>query len=96
MRQLILLLGSLIALAGCSSSVDVVQTGVNTYSIRKESRTVVLGIDGLKESAVREATSYCARYSSTADVVSEVDSRPPYIAGTASWVEIGFQCVPWQ
>jgi len=95
MRQLVLLLGCLITFAGCSSSAEVVQVGANTYSIRKESRTAVLGIEGLKEAAVQEATSYCERYSSALEVVSELDSRPPYIAGTSSWVEIRFQCTPW-
>lgn len=96
MHQLVLLLGCLIILAGCSSSADVVQIGTDTYSIRKESRTAMLGINGLKQSALTEATSFCESYSSSAEVLSESDSRPPYIAGTSSWVEIQFQCIPWR
>ncbi|MBT8148016.1 MAG: hypothetical protein KJN90_14250 [Gammaproteobacteria bacterium] len=96
MRRLLMLLGCLIILVGCSSRADVVQVGTDTYSIRKESRTAMLGIDGLRDAAVAEASSYCESYSSSADALSESESRPPYIAGTSSWVEIQFQCIPWR
>ena len=96
MHRLILLLGCIFIVAGCSSSPNVVQVGTDTYSIRKESRTAMLGIDRLKAAAIEEATSYCETYSSSPDILSETDSRPPYIAGTSSWVEIQFQCLPWR
>ena len=96
MHKVIPLLIGLVIVAGCSSSADVVQVGTDTYSIRKESRVAVLGIEGLKTSAVQEATSYCERYSATADVLSESDSSPSFIVGRNSWFEVRFRCNRWQ
>ena len=94
MRKSILLPGCLL-IAGCLSGPEVVQVGNNTYLINKQSRAASFGIEGLRADARADASAFCARYSSNAEILDESDSRS-VIPGSASWVEVRFRCTPWR
>jgi hypothetical protein len=91
-KRLAVILGSGIALCGCSSYSGVVPAGQDTFFLSKQGASSFSGMGSLKADVLHDAGAYCAKQGRALQVLSTDESKPPYILGNYPRVEIQFAC----
>lgn len=91
MKKLLLL--GVAALAGCASNSGIVTMGPDSYFVSRQAATGFSGMSSLKAEAMTEAGQFCTGKGKTVEVISENDTKPPYIFGNYPRTEIRFKCV---
>jgi len=76
----------------CASNPGIAELGDNKYLVSRQASTGFSGLSGLKIDAIREAGEYCISQGKSADIVSSVESQPPYILGNYPRAEVTFSC----
>lgn len=82
-----------ITLAGCASYSGVVPAGDGTYMVTKQAATGFPGLGNMKAEVLQDANAQCAKTNEAMLLVSENETKPPYIFGNFPRVEIHFRCV---
>lgn len=80
-------------LAGCAAHSGVVPVGPDTYYVSRQASTGLTGMGNLTGEALGEAGQFCTSKGKTVQVLSQSDSKPPYIFGNFPKTEIKFTCV---
>lgn len=78
-----------VALAGCSNSSGVFQTGQDTYQVSTRATWELGGRAGAKRMALEEATRHCGTRGKTLQVVNTSDAYGHFEGGT---VDLVFAC----
>ncbi len=89
----VILLTTIILLAGCASNSGVVQIGQDTFMVSRQAATGFSGSGDLKAETFREANQYCASQNKSLQVVSTSEAKPPYIFGNFPKAELQFMCL---
>jgi hypothetical protein len=88
----IIALSTLLVLTACAIDTGVVPLNNYTFTITKQAGTGFLGIDGVKEGVLQEATKYCANLHKTLKIISSQETQPPYILGNFPRADMTFSC----
>jgi hypothetical protein len=79
--------------SGCATNSGVVPIGQDTYLVSRQAATGFSGTGSLKAKALREANKYCADQRKFLQVVSTIESTPPYLLGNFPRAEVQFMCL---
>lgn len=79
-------------LAACASYSGVVPAGGDTFMISKQQATGFPGLGNMKAEVLTAANERCARDQRDMTLISETETKPPYILGNYPRVEIHFRC----
>lgn len=82
-----------LVISACSSHTGIVQMGQDTYMIAKQQATGFPGLGNMKAEIIGEASRYCAGLGKELQVVSTLETQPPYILGNYPRSEIQFMCL---
>lgn len=88
----IVVVTTLLALAGCASNTGVVALGQGQYMLAKQAATGIGGLGNLKGEVVQEAADHCRKAGRALHIVKASESAPPYILGNYPRAEIEFDC----
>ena len=95
----LIVLGTVILLAGCATNSGVVSISPNTYAVSRQAGTGFAaagmpagGMGKLHDEARDEAASACTIKGKTLRILSEKESQPPYILGNYPRVDLTFAC----
>ncbi|MBU6463592.1 MAG: hypothetical protein KGK01_02060 [Bradyrhizobium sp.] len=91
MRIIVLL--SVLVLAGCAVNSGVIPLGQNAYGVSRQAASGFSNYRELKPEAINEANQYCAGQKQTAVLTSVKDARPTSGPGDFPKAEIQFTCV---
>jgi hypothetical protein len=90
MRKIIAMIT--VALSGCAANSGVVATGADTYFVSRQAATGITGMGNLKGEALGEAGQFCSAKGKALQVISQSDTKPPYILGNYPKTELQFKC----
>ncbi|MHB8455357.1 MAG: hypothetical protein ACYDDO_11835 [Acidiferrobacterales bacterium] len=89
----IILIISVILLAGCAVNSGVVPIGQETYTVSRQAATGFSGSGDLKFKALVEADTFCKKQGKSLQVVRTGESHPPYVFGNFPKAEVEFTCI---
>lgn len=88
----VILIGALIALAGCAATSTVAPLGGDTFMLSKQAATGFHGLGNLTAEVLTEANAHCVKLGRGMQVVSTSESQPPYLFGNYPRAEVRFTC----
>ena len=92
MKKIVLLMISLLVLAGCTTKSGVVSAGPDTYLVTHQAKTNFANLDNLKAEALQEATEYCLSQNKNIRVM-KASVSPPNIFGNLPRASVQFMCI---
>jgi hypothetical protein len=84
---------ALVLLTGCANNSGIVAMGPDIYFVSRQAATGIGGMGNLKAEALGEAGQFCGAKRKTLQVISQNESKPPYILGNYPKTELQFKCV---
>lgn len=87
----IMLIGALL-LTACASNSGVVNVGPDTYRLSRQAANGFNGMGNLRTEAQQEAGRACTDRGKTLRVISQTESKPPYVLGNYPKVDLTFAC----
>ena len=95
MKKLVLLMDTLLVLAGCAAKPGsgVVSEGPDTYLVSRQAATFFSDLDNLETEAVHEASEYCLSQNKNLVVVNIIKPTPARIFGNFPRAVVQFKCV---
>lgn len=87
----ILVIASLVVLAGCASSSGVLQSGADTFTVTATASPGAGGEAAAKKSAYSDATQACSSKGKSMSIITEKVSGPTWTNGMHS-IDITFRC----
>jgi hypothetical protein len=82
-----------LAVSGCAIKSGVVKIGEDTYKVSHQAATGFEGGGGCRDSALLEASEFCASQGRVMKVIRIGGNRPPYILGNFPKTEVQFMCL---
>lgn len=80
-------------LFGCATQSGIVSMGQEKFLIAKQQATGFSGLGNLKAEIISEASSHCQLKNKEIQILSSIESQPPYVFGNFPRAELTFTCV---
>lgn len=84
---------SSIFFSACAEKSGVYPAGNNTHSISNQASTGFSGMQNIRADAYKEASQYCKDLNKNFEVISNEETKPPYIFGNYPRITLTFRCM---
>lgn len=82
-----------ILFSACAEKSGVYPAGNNTHSISNQASTGFSGMQDIRTDAYKEASQYCKDLNKNFEVISNEESKPPYVFGNYPRITLIFRCM---
>ena len=79
--------------AGCAEKSGVYPAGNNSYSISNQASTGFSGMQDIRADAYKEASLHCKNLNKNFEVITNEETKPPYIFGNYPRINLTFKCI---
>lgn len=79
--------------SACAEKSGVYPAGNNTHSISNQASTGFSGMQDIRTDAYKEASQYCKDLNKNFEVISNEESKPPYVFGNYPRITLTFRCM---
>lgn len=84
---------SSIFFSACAEKSGVYPAGNNTHSISNQASTGFSGMQDIRTDAYKEASQYCKDLNKNFEVISNEETKPPYVFGNYPRITLTFRCM---
>jgi len=88
-----LLFSIVIFFSACAEKSGVYPAGNNTHSISNQASSGFSGMQDIRTDAYKEASQYCQNLNKNFEVISNEETKPPYILGNYPRITLTFKCI---